>query len=324
MGPMGGYGDMTPMSGASVSPVSAERGRALHVGIEDIDRLRSSIENDSLDPDKAKAAAEALSRLEAAYRPLTFTDVNQEDMERLQRATLREEAVATLVRCMGLKGSGGFQEEILVEYHYHNYAFCQQSGLGPAKASTFLSIMKALHTRAIVQEQMPVEQARQLFDELMERHCRQLPPRSVGVLTRDEAEMLRAFAERSFFQLYTMYGFVYVAREDIEIRTKDRGDVPRLPGRAAFRASDEVNPHEVPELAHFFTDPAEEAAKAAAAAAEAAAAEREAAEAALAAQRTAAQDDDREGDEVTAAIDEAMAAHWGAIDDRFQVPALPD
>merc|ERR1719160_1268266 len=166
---------------------------------------------------------------------------------------------------MGLQGMGGYQSEVLVEYHYHNFAFCQEARLCPEKASTFLSIMKMLHTRSFIGERhakkqgasvtetpIPIEEARKLFEDLLARHSHQLPPYRIGVFSPDEADLVRAFAERSFFRHYQMYLFMYVSRQDLSVRATSRGLVPQVPHSHGLSKANEVDPREIPELAHLF------------------------------------------------------------------------
>jgi hypothetical protein len=195
-------------------------------GSEEIEPLRRAIEQAQdlvlEEGEGMRLAIELLRELEERHKPLCFTDVSREEMEKLQSsAASREEVVAALVKCMGLQMVGGYQSEVLVEYHYHNFAFCQQARLCAEKASTFLSIMKMLHTRSFVGEPhtkkqgvhgfdipLPIGEARKLFEDLIGRHSHQLPPYSVGVFSPDEADLVRAFAERSFFRHYQMYCFM--------------------------------------------------------------------------------------------------------------------
>lgn len=306
-----------------------------------------------LNPEDLKPAEDLLRKLEALHAPLTFSDIPRHDMEKLQAASSREQAVTLLVRCMGLgrnAASSGFHAEILCEYHYHNFAFCQQSRFVAEKASTFLSIMKVLHTRAIAaDEKMSEKQARTFFEALVYRHARQAPPYQVGVFTKSEVDLLRAYVERAFFRHYKMYSSVYEHRQDLLVRVKDAHATPAAPPRAAFALADEINPREelarieteleaaladgsdasriralhlekmalqVGDLADLFRDSAAEAAKAAAA--QAASDRASVQESPQMSEEQAATTSKK--DDVAAAIDEAMQAHLGTLDSKFQLP----
>merc|ERR1711874_154166 len=81
-----------------------------------------------------------------------------------------------------------------------------------------------------------------LFEELLERHSKQLPPYKFGVFSQGEVDLLRAFAERSFFRHFKMYASVYVTRHDIEINGKDFRALPQAPKCTTFTIYHEIDP----------------------------------------------------------------------------------
>lgn len=234
----------------------------------DVEPLRAAIEaaearEVGLSNEVVQPAIEILHKLEEQFQPITFTDVPREEMEQLQAAQSREQAVAILMRCMRVSLDDGFLSEILAEFHYHNFTFCRRMGLCVEKASTFLSIMRAVHAKAISEAPhrteeggaLPEAEARAFFEALVQRHSRQLPPYSAGVFSRGEAEALKAHAERTFFRLYKMHTFVYLRRQDLRVWAAEERAVPTMPSTSRFRAEHEVDPLDVPELRNLFEDP---------------------------------------------------------------------
>merc|ERR1740138_1415769 len=69
--------------------------------------------------------------------------------------------------------------EVIAEFHYCNFMFCRQRGFSAEKTSTLLSMMKVLHSKAVVEGRLSEAQARLLLEQLLARHSRQLPPYSV-------------------------------------------------------------------------------------------------------------------------------------------------
>jgi len=212
-------------------------------GAKDVEALRVALEvarKARVSDEHVRAAAELLSGLELKMQPLALTDIPREEMQRLQTARSRQEIIEILMKCMGLSLTDGFQAEVLAEFHYHNFGFCQKHGLVCEQTSAFLSIMHQLHTRCIASETVDLPQAHALFEELMARHSRHLPPFSVEVFSRSEALLLKDFVHRSFFRHYKMYAFAYKHRVDFEIHTEDERVVPPLPVSAGLHKSFEV------------------------------------------------------------------------------------
>jgi len=286
----------------------------------DVEPLRVAIEvaaAGGASDEELQQAAELLRQLEQQQEPLTFADVPRPEMEELQRIVSREAAVAILSRCLGLEGDENFQALILAEFHYHNFAFCQRSGFNAEKASTTISIFKAVHTKAIVQDRLSGSVARSLFAALVDRHSQQLPPYRVGVYSREEAAAVKAYADRTFFRHYKMYAFAYIQQQELIVRSAFERVAPAVPVLARYDATHEVDPRQVPELQDLFQDPC-------------AAALREDANAAMAtvpileqhlrahARGSSPFANEREG-HVSAAIDEAMQEHLSTLEPRLSV-----
>lgn len=286
----------------------------------DMEPLRVAIEvaaADGICEEELQTAAELLQELEDERSPLTFAHVPRPEMEELQTVTSREEAVAILGRCLGFGRDDGFQALILAEFHYHNFAFCQRSGFSAEKASTLISILNTVHTKAIAEARLPEASARKLFEALIDRHSQQLPPYRIGVFSREEAAAVKAYAERTFFRHYKMYAFAYVQQQELMVRSAFERVAPPIRPAMRFDVSHEVDPKQVPELEHLFSD-------------KAAAAYREEAgqamivpilEQHLRQHRAASPFSDERDSHVAAAIDEAMHGHFASLEPRLT--ALP-
>lgn len=222
---------------------------------EDIEPLRAAIEagrEAGLSEQDLGPAAQLLRKLEADSAPLTFTDIPRQEMERLQAVTSREQAVAILMQSFGISPNDGFQSEVLAEFHYASYMYCQKHRYSAEKASTFLSIMKRLHAHAVVEHKLTETEARGLFETLIQRHSRQLPPFSVGVFSLEEASTVRDYASRHFFRYYSMHAYVYTRRQDLSVRAIVETLVPKVPHVTQLHPCFEVDPREVPELKELF------------------------------------------------------------------------
>lgn len=227
-------------------------------GCEDIEPLRVAIESAEevgLEDEDLQPAVVLLRKLEAGQQPLTFTHLPRDDMERLQVCSSKEEVLAILCKCMGLAqpAEASFQQEVLAEFHYQNFLFCQRNSFGPEKASTFLSLMCALHAGAISKGSLPEQEAHKLFESMLARHSQQLPPYSLGVFSQQEVAEVRERAEKSFFRHYKMYAYTHKQRQDLSVRLREPSVVPKVPPVVGLHQVHEVNPREVPELQDLFS-----------------------------------------------------------------------
>lgn len=296
------------------------------LGREDVETLRVAIEAAKvvgLEREDVQPALELLAKLEAESLPLTFTDISRSETEALILTEVRDEAVALLARCMGFKledcapqpgaayGGGGSEDaprpktqtraaaEVLSEFHYQNLVFCQKHKFCAEKASTFLSIMKALHSRAVAQGRLQEPEARALLEDLVDRHSRQLPPYCVGVFSCEEANAVKEYASRAFFRHYTMYLFMYSQRHDLCVEV-----VERVAEKAQSNFIEQKAPLEEEREHLYRTMEAQVAEQAAMAAAAAAAFETDS--------ETAAQ--------VQAAIEDTLEAHLKGVEERYPLP----
>lgn len=285
---------------------------------EDVEALRTALEAAKeirLEKEDVLPAETLLRKLEYKFQPLTYSDVPHADMLRLRAAGTREKVVAILLQCFRVQLESSFLSEIIAEFHYHNYLFCQRSGLCAEKTSTVLSLMNTVYSRAMEGE-YKVEQARALLDELLARHSRQLPPFSLGVFSAPEAAAVREYAERTLLRHYDMYAFVRAPERgqetDLCVRTVRQRVAGEMVEPVELRTAHEVDPREVPELQDLFRDPETEAAARAAAELEA----RRLADEAAAAAFQAPEEDGTEA-EVAAAIDAAVAERLGGLESRL-------
>jgi len=221
---------------------------------EDMEPLRTAIERArevGLEASEINNAARILNELEMRTQALAFTDVPRVDIQKLQACRSREEILQSLKTLMKLKEKDGFRAEVLAEYHFQNFMFCQRQSFGPEKASALLSMMRVLHAQTVVEKKADIEEAKSLLEELLARHSRQLPPFSVGIFSKEEVSLIRAYASKTFLRHFKMFQFMYQQRKDLNIRTVECRVTARVAKPADLHVDFELNPSEVPELQAF-------------------------------------------------------------------------
>lgn len=221
---------------------------------EDVEPLRVAIEKArevDLDSAEIDRATLILHDLEIKTQPVAFTDIPRAEMQALQANTSREEILTSLQKIMKLKVKDGFKGEVLAEFHFQNFMFCQRQGFGPEKASALLSLMRVLHSQTVPKKGSNVQEASELLEELLARHSRQLPPFSVGIFSQEDVSIIRSFVTRSFLRRFKMFQFMYKQQQDLHLCTVARGVVPQVPKPCSLHKDFELDPNEAPELAEL-------------------------------------------------------------------------
>lgn len=242
--------------------------------------------------------------------PLTFSDVPRAHMEQMLASQSREDIAALLAKDMGLARDSSFRAEILAEFHYHNLLFCKSAGFSPEKASTLLSVMRTVHAHAAASGPVSEAEARERFDALVSRHSQQLPPHCVRVFSPEDAALVRAHAERTFFRHLKMYAFAYLQRTELCVETTDDLAVPRASGPVPMHRDFEADPRAVPLLRDLFPELGAEGDAERCEGADPAAPNLDEEPVPL----------DPEAAEVEAAINKAMEPHFGRVEGRLKLP----
>jgi len=150
---------------------------------------------------------------------------------------LRElEAARDPVECKGLLKSylkiedAGFdrdRQDILLDFHFYNYAFCKKLGFGPTKISTFLSIMKDTIDKDFSQHDA-VNTIKASFEQLKKTllmHCIERPPWSVGIFQPEDLQLLSDFVLNGYYRQFRLYKYLFTRRVQVEFTQTLSNDV---------------------------------------------------------------------------------------------------
>jgi hypothetical protein len=117
-------------------------------------------------------------------------------------------------------------DQLILDYHYINYTFCQEKSYSNEKVSTFLAIMNfILHT--MIKNQLPVEEGIKMLKGILAKHCEQRPPFSIFIFTRQEATEICNFALNSFFRHYSLYEYSFKPKIELVLQTIPVGGWPQ-------------------------------------------------------------------------------------------------
>lgn len=194
---------------------------------------------------------------------LYFSDVTEADLAQVAAAESKTEVRKLLRKFMKIDQPEGLQAEILIDMHYHNYAFCLQSGFPAEKTSTLLSIMKIVLEDA-VRLRLPPSDAFKLFEDLLMKHSVERPPRSVGIFSFDDIKSIVEYATHTTFRHYKLYMHSFMTHCDAKVCIDEPrpGAAPLVNAPVHMFMADEVDPRMQPELAHLFRPSEQEQAEA--------------------------------------------------------------
>jgi len=184
---------------------------------------------------------------------LQLTDVQEADIERLEKAETKAEVKQILTECLKVDQSEGFRKDILADLHYHNYAFCVNCKLTPIKTSCFLSIMKVVLEDS-VERRLLVEDAFWLFKDWLLKHGVDRPPKSVGIFSFEEIKKIMEYVHNTFFRHYRLYMYVYTTHCNMAFRAEelDVGTVVPYSRPLVLPITAELDTKDQPEFAHLF------------------------------------------------------------------------
>merc|ERR1712118_372856 len=178
-------------------------------------------------------------------------DMTEEHLTQIEKITSKCDIKNMLHSCMGVDQSEGYRTEILKEFHFHNYSFCNTQGYAPEKTSTFLSIMKVLFEEVCLRR-LTMDEAFNFFKGWLLKHSVQRPPFSVGVFTFEDVKAITEFVHNTFFRHYKLWMYAYITHRDVELRVRADDLTPPAPPLATLKGTSIVDPKEQPELRSMF------------------------------------------------------------------------
>lgn len=114
-------------------------------------------------------------------------------------------------------GAAELRVEIELDLLEDAIEVCQAMQFDLAKMSTFFSIVKQLHTRA-VRERLPVDVAFTLAKDLLLSHAVHRPPYSIAVFSLKDTQNLSAWLLEHYFRHYKLFHYAFVPR--IKVRRR--------------------------------------------------------------------------------------------------------
>eukprot|EP00953_Heterococcus_sp_UTEX-ZZ885_P036473 18787-Heterococcus_DN1.PRE.2 len=105
-------------------------------------------------------------------------------------------------------------QEVLVDFHFYNYAFCKEQRFDARKSSTYMSIMHEVITEDLATDDAVsgVKASFERFKELVLQHSVERPPWSIGIFTLEDAAAITEYTVNSYFRHYHLYKHLYTVK----------------------------------------------------------------------------------------------------------------
>jgi len=97
---------------------------------------------------------------------------------------------------------------LLLNFYFYAFAFCKDSGLPPAKVSTFLSVLKEVvdyDTSTPCSPDFPMQKSYDKFTGLLMAHAVDRPPHSVLIFNRQDVSSILNFVTNQYYRLWRVY-----------------------------------------------------------------------------------------------------------------------
>ncbi|CAM9380516.1 unnamed protein product, partial [Phaeothamnion confervicola] len=149
---------------------------------------------------------------------LCWKHFSKNQIEELERSLEPLQCKRLLGQFLGLgKGGDGLDEleEVVLDFHFYNYAFCKERGFNALKTSTFLSIAKEIFDKDMASSVQSMELSFLRFKELLLTHSVQRPPWSIGVFGAGDVRDVVDYSLTSYFRHFGLYKALFGASVDL-------------------------------------------------------------------------------------------------------------
>lgn len=168
-------------------------------------------------------------------KSLCWADLSEAALAEISARPTDHKGQSVLAKHMHLKEYGSDpRERILLDLYVSALHHCREAAMTPEKTSTFVSIVKANHAKAVEDLKPPsnsgltVEKSFAYFQELMVAHSAHRPPYSVGIFTVAEAKALTEWTLATYYRHYKLYQYAFTKRVTLDVATDEPGYIVEM------------------------------------------------------------------------------------------------
>jgi hypothetical protein len=130
--------------------------------------------------------------------------------------------------------------DILIDFHFYNYAFCKERAFDARKISTYLAIMHEvfLHDCKSASPYSNVQKSFEYFEELMLKHAIERSPKGVKIFEYNDASEIFDFTANSYYRHFRLFKFIFSEKTRMVIQqvNPNSTEIPRYATAPSYEA----------------------------------------------------------------------------------------
>ena len=119
---------------------------------------------------------------------------------------------------LGVDVSDTQRADVLLDFHFYNYAFCKDQGFTAAKTSCFFSILKRVVQQDTNINTEAIAVSFERFKNLLLKHSVQRPPHSVAIFNTDDVGKITDYIANSYYRHFHLYKFIFTKRSVVQLQ----------------------------------------------------------------------------------------------------------
>merc|ERR1711991_147557 len=144
---------------------------------------------------------------------LITSGLTDQQLSKLKVTLSINEVKALLGKYMNIKyDNDPKRRDIILDYHFYNYAFCKEIGFDSLSTRVFMGIMDTTWYKDMNPPPTKIptmETSYDSFIELMLKHSVNNPPHSTQIFSRTQVSKIIDFACSSYFMQFRLYQYLF-------------------------------------------------------------------------------------------------------------------
>lgn len=154
-------------------------------------------------------------------KSLLWCDLTEHHLEHFDKPGFDRIASETqLMKLLSLPNHAtDLRQGILMDLFINTLQFSKEKHFSAEKASTFFSIVKVNHYKAIG-ERLTIERSFKFFKSLLLQHSVQRPPYSVGIFSLEDVKSTTEYMINSYYRHYKLYQYTFTKKFTLDLAPK--------------------------------------------------------------------------------------------------------
>ena len=141
--------------------------------------------------------------------------LTDEQLQSLESSQTSADVRALLADHLGIGyESDTRRREIVLDFHFYNYAFCKEQGFNPQATAAFMLLMNQVWQDDMDTGEGPPAEMQASFNKMVDvllTHSVEHPPDSVKVFEREHVSAILDFTLNNYFRQYRLYQYIFTS-----------------------------------------------------------------------------------------------------------------